>query len=132
MYREQIELPDVYIEKQNVCERFSIYLCLNVVYPCVNAKLGKIIVELKSSVQDVVSGPVQGTCNCSVDYERVHRAGLEMESVKEGIPSNDAQASIEHSHGFELYTDACQFVYGRISCAFNVTTLPLPCKCVCG
>ena len=85
--------------------RFSIYLCLNVVYPCFNAKLGKIVIELKSSVQDVVGGPVGGTCNGCVDYERVHRAALETESVEEGIPLNDARAWIEGSHGFELYTD---------------------------
>ena len=63
------------------------YLCLDVVYPCLNAKLGKIIVELKSSIQDMVSQPVGGICDGSVDYERVHRAALEMESVEEGIPS---------------------------------------------
>ena len=51
---------------------FSLYLCLDVVYLCLNAKLGKIIVELKSSIQDVVSRPVGGICDGSVDYERVH------------------------------------------------------------
>ena len=63
------------------------YLCLDVVHPCLNAKLGKIVVELNSSVQDVVSRPVGAICDGSVDYERVHRATLEMELVEEGIPS---------------------------------------------
>ena len=68
-------------------ERFSMYLCLDVVYPCLNAKLGKIVVELESSIQDMVSQLVGGICNGSIDYERVHQATLEMELVEEGIPS---------------------------------------------
>ena len=104
-YHERIELPDVYVQKANVCVRFGRYLHLDVVYPCFNAKLGKIVVKLKSTVQDVGGGPVGGTCDGCVDYERVHRATLETESVEEGIPSNDARAWIEGSHGLEPYTD---------------------------
>ena len=104
-YCERIELPDIYVQKANVCVRFGRYLRLDVVYPCFNTKLGKIVVKLKSTVQDVVSGPVGRTCDGCIDYERVHRAALETESVEEGIPSNDARAWIEGSHGFELYTD---------------------------